>query len=115
MERLLDFTEGDPEKMRELVTLYVDQTAQQMAELEAAVQAGSTQEVRRVAHSSAGANATCGMRRLAQLLRDLEREGVEEKLVEAPRLCRDAGAEFLRIRHFLQEHLANQGELAVKS
>ena len=77
MARLLDFTDGDPENLRELVTLYLDQTGEQLEQLEAAVQAGAAQEVRRLAHSCAGASATCGMRRLVPLLRELERQGFE--------------------------------------
>ena len=75
MSRLLDFTDGDPENLRELVTLYLSQTEEQLDRLEAAVQAGAAQEVRRLAHSCAGASATCGMRRLVPLLRELERAG----------------------------------------
>jgi hypothetical protein len=41
----------------------------------------------------------------------LEREGTEEKLVDSPRLCEEAKAEFGRIRHFLEGYLANQREL----
>jgi CheY-like chemotaxis protein len=107
MDRLLDFTEGNPDSLRELVTLYIDQTAGQIEQLEAAVQAGTVQEVRRLAHSCAGASATCGMRGLVPMLRELERQGYEEKLTNAAELCRDAAREFARIRDFLQTYLAN--------
>ena len=83
MARLLDFTDGDPDNLRELVTLYLDQTSEQVEQLEAAVRAGAAQEVRRLAHSCAGASATCGMRRLVPLLRELERQGFEGKLTNA--------------------------------
>ena len=76
MSRLLDFTDGDPDNLRELATLYLDQTEQQLEQLEAAVQAESASEVRRLAHSCAGASATCGMRGLVLLLRELERAGL---------------------------------------
>ena len=84
MARLLDFTDGDPDNLRELVTLYLDQTREQMGQIEAAIQAGAAQEVRRLAHSCAGASATCGMRRLVPLLRELERQGFEEQLTTLP-------------------------------
>src|SRR5205814_4691602 len=79
MERLLDFTDGNLDSLRELVTLYLDQTGGQLEQLEAAIQAGTAQDVRRLAHSCAGASATCGMSRLVPLLRELERQGYEEK------------------------------------
>jgi CheY-like chemotaxis protein len=114
MERLLDFTNGDPDSLRELVTLYLDQTATQVEQIAAAVQAGAPGEVRRVAHSCAGASATCGMRRMVPLLRELERQGYEEKLTNAAELSRQVGGEFQRIRSFLEAHLASLSKLAAK-
>jgi CheY-like chemotaxis protein len=110
-DRLMDFTEGNPDSLRELITLYIDQTSGQLEQLQAAVQSGSAAEVRRIAHSCAGASATCGMRQLVPLLRELEREGFEQKLVNAPTLSADAGKEFRRIRGFLEEFLAKQAQV----
>jgi len=115
LERLLDFTEGNPESFRELATLYLTQTSEQIEQLEAAVQAGSTQEVRRIAHSCAGASATCGMRRLVPLLRELERQGQEEKLDNAAYICQQVAREFDSVRVFLEAQLAKDAELAAKS
>ena len=115
MERLLDFTSGDPESLRELVTLYLEQTTTQIEQLSAAVQVGDAAEVRRVAHSCAGASATCGMRRLVPLLRELERQGYEQKLTSAAELSRQVGNEFECIRVFLEAQLAHQSTLAAKS
>ena len=115
MDRLLDFTNGDPESLRELVALYLDQTATQIEQLTAAVQAGSAAEVRRLAHSCAGASATCGMRRLVPLLRELERQGYEQKLTNAAELSHQVGDEFQCIRDFLGAQLANQSSLVAKS
>ena len=115
MERLLDFTDGNPDSLRELVTLYLEQTGRQVEELGAAIQAGSAPDVRRLAHSCAGASATCGMGRLVPLLRELERQGYEEKLTSAPELCQQAGREFERIRGFLETYLATHAEMAAKT
>jgi CheY-like chemotaxis protein len=115
MERLLDFSDGNPEGLRELVTLYLDQTRGQLAELEAAVRAGAPQEVRRLAHSCAGASATCGMRRIVPLLRELERQGFEGKLVNTDELYRKTAAEFGSIRQFLEAYLATHANLVPKA
>src|ERR1035438_5911315 len=112
--RLLDFTKGARESLRELATLYIDQTATQVEQIAAAVQAGAAGEVRRLAHSCAGASATCGMRRMVPILRELEREGYEQKLTNAAELSRQVGDEFGRIRDFLEAHLANLSNLAAK-
>ena len=84
MERLNDFTNGDPENAcASCHACMLTQTTEQLGQLETAVRNGSAADVRRLAHSCAGASATCGMRRLVPLLRELEREGFEEKLVNS--------------------------------
>ena len=115
MERLLDFSDGSVENLRELVTLYVKQTTEQLEQLTAAAQAGAAAEVRRLAHSCAGASATCGMVRIAPLLRELERQAEEKKLVNALELCNQANREFERIREFLDAHLAKASVLAART
>jgi CheY-like chemotaxis protein/HPt (histidine-containing phosphotransfer) domain-containing protein len=112
MERLMEFTDGNPENLRELVTLYLEQTEGQIGQLETAVRSGATQDVRGIAHSCAGASATCGMRRLVPLLRELERQGFEGKLTNATQICQDAAREFKSIRSFLESYLAGRGEFA---
>jgi HPt (histidine-containing phosphotransfer) domain-containing protein len=106
MSRLLDFSDGDPANLRELVTLYLTQTREQLDQLDAAVQSGIAAEVRRVAHSCAGASATCGVRGLVALLRELERQGSEGKLISADQLCREAVQEFQRVQRFLEAYLS---------
>jgi CheY-like chemotaxis protein/HPt (histidine-containing phosphotransfer) domain-containing protein len=106
MERLLDFSDGSADNLRELVQLYLKQTAEQLEQLSAAAQADSAAEVRRLSHSCAGASSTCGMVRIVPLLRELERQGDEKKLVNAVELCRQARVEFDSIREFLEAYLA---------
>jgi len=114
MSRLLDFTDGDQDNLRELATLYLDQTGAQIEQLKTAVQAGSPPEVRRLAHSCAGASATCGMRRLVSLMRELERQGFEGQLTNAVQLSHQVSAEFERIRQFLEAYMAEHSNLAAK-
>ncbi|HXS69178.1 MAG TPA: response regulator [Candidatus Polarisedimenticolia bacterium] len=115
MSRLLDFSDGSAENLRELVTLYLKQTDEQLEQLAAAAKAGSVAEVRRLAHSCAGASSTCGMVRIVPLLRELERQGDEKKLVNAVELCRQARQEFEAIREFLDAHLAKLSPLAART
>jgi CheY-like chemotaxis protein len=114
LPRLLDFTEGDFENLKELVQLYLTQTSTQMGELHEAVSRGDSAEIRRVAHSCAGASATCGMRRLVPILRNLEKQGYEGNLTDVPEQLRAAQEEFERIRGFLEAYLARQSELALR-
>jgi HPt (histidine-containing phosphotransfer) domain-containing protein len=115
MDRLMEFTDGSAENLRELVILYLTQTTEQMDKLHQAVATGNAAEVRRVAHSCAGASATCGMRHLVPLLRELERQGREGKLTTAGDLCEQAGREFKRIRLFLEHRQVGQEDGAAKN
>jgi HPt (histidine-containing phosphotransfer) domain-containing protein len=114
MERLQEFTDGNPENLKELATLYLNQTTEQLEQLDAAVAAGVAAEVRRLAHSCAGASATCGMRRLAPILRQLENQSLAGDLSNAAQLCCQANAEFERIRSFLADCLTQGVALASK-
>ena len=115
MERLLEFTDGSADNLRELVTLYLTQTTEQLEKLRAAVAAGDSAEVRRVAHSCAGASATCGMRHLVPLLRELEQQGRDGKLTSAEDVFKQAGKEFKRICSFFEERQAGQADIAAKN
>ncbi len=114
MARLNDFTDGNAESLRELVTLYLEQTNKQIEELGAAVQNGQAQEVRRLAHSCAGASATCGMVKIVPLLRELERLGQENRLTNAAQVCQQATTEFNRIRKFLAAYDRAPADLAAR-
>jgi CheY-like chemotaxis protein/HPt (histidine-containing phosphotransfer) domain-containing protein len=115
MDRLNDFTNGSLEELRDLVGLYLKQTTGQIEQLAAAVKAGSAPEVRRIAHSCAGASATCGMVRIVPILRELEHQADEGNLTNAPDLSRKAEEEFNRIRIFLERYMAQQSDLAAQT
>ena len=107
MDRLNEFTEGNPENLTELATLYIKQTAAQVEELQTAVKTSDVAGVRRIAHSCAGASATCGMKRIVPLLRELERQGEEGKLTNAAELFTQVAQEFELIRTTLAPYLAS--------
>jgi HPt (histidine-containing phosphotransfer) domain-containing protein len=111
MERLLDFANGDPGNLRELVELYLQQTSKQLAQLNAALAAGNADEVKRLAHSCSGASSTCGMGGMVRPLRELERQGNEGLQPSASQLAVDAGREFQRIETFLTRYLESQAAL----
>jgi len=104
MERLIEFSDGNPDNLRELVDLYLQQTSGQIEQLKTAIETGAADNVRRLAHSCAGASATCGMSLIVSLLRELERQGHENKLATAGQLHAQVAAEFHRIRDFLNHH-----------
>jgi signal transduction histidine kinase/HPt (histidine-containing phosphotransfer) domain-containing protein len=101
MDRLNDLTDGNADSLRELVEMYFKQTTGQFAQIKAAIAANNAGEVRRVAHSCAGASATLGMMRLGQLMRDLEKIGAAGTLTDAPAICDDAAREYREVKQFL--------------
>jgi CheY-like chemotaxis protein/nitrogen-specific signal transduction histidine kinase/HPt (histidine-containing phosphotransfer) domain-containing protein len=101
MDRMHEFTDGDEAAMDELVTLYFTQTQEQFGKLEAAIRAGATPEVRRLAHSSVGSSATCGMRAVVPIFRELEQRAHAGSLAGATELLGRARIEFERMRVFL--------------
>jgi CheY-like chemotaxis protein len=105
MDLLNDLTDGDADSLRELVDLFFKQTSQQLAQLEAAVRANKAEDVRRVAHSCAGASATLGMTRFVPLLRKLERQGASGTLTTAAQVYEDTAREFKLIQNFLTAQL----------
>jgi len=107
MERLMEFSDGTVESLRELITLYVDQTRKQLDDLMAAVKGANASEIRRIAHSSAGASATCGITALSSLLRQLEHLGAEEQLQGTQELAEACEREFGRAHTFLESVLSH--------
>jgi CheY-like chemotaxis protein len=105
MDILNDLTDGDADSLRELVDLFFKQTSQQLEQLEAAVRANKAEDVRRVAHSCAGASATLGMTRFVPLLRKLERQGASGMLTSATQVYEDTAREFKLIQNFLTAQL----------
>jgi CheY-like chemotaxis protein len=115
MERLKELSGGSQECMRELIEFFLKQTAEQLAQLEAAARAGRAEEVRQVSHSCVGACATLGVTSLVPLLRELERKGASQSLTHAVQLCDDAAREFKLIQDFLAPHLPETTEPATLS
>jgi CheY-like chemotaxis protein len=107
LHRLQDFAGGSTEALNEIASLFITQTGCQIEELEAAIQARSAEEVRRISHSAAGASATCGASRLVSLLRQLETESAQGSLQHAASLRPRISAEFDRVRAALQPCLVS--------
>ncbi len=103
--RLMQFAAGDWSTFREIVDVYLTQTAPQLAQLEKAVSERNAAEVGALAHKCAGASATCGMNAIAPLLRELEHFGRSGQLAGADSLIRQVNEAFQSIRQFLDRHI----------
>ena len=100
LERLLEFSGGDTDNFKELVELYLNQTRNQLAEISQALNGGDPATASRIAHSCAGASATCGMVAIVPILRELEQSGKAGDLAVLPGLFQAAQTEFDRIQQF---------------
>jgi CheY-like chemotaxis protein/HPt (histidine-containing phosphotransfer) domain-containing protein len=102
LERLVEFAGGNRESYGELVALYIKQTTEQFEQIRAALEAGNASRVSRVAHSCAGASATCGMVGIVPLLRQLEHLSQEGNLSASAALIPDIEREFHRLKTYLE-------------
>jgi signal transduction histidine kinase/HPt (histidine-containing phosphotransfer) domain-containing protein len=102
MDRMKDLTDGNADGLRELVEMFLKQTHKQFGQMEAAVRDGKADDLRRVAHSCAGASATLGMTHLVPKLRVLEKLGATGSLPGAGELCAEALHEYVRVQEFLK-------------
>tara|TARA_Y100001934_G_scaffold264340_1_gene341158 strand:+ start:3804 stop:6218 length:2415 start_codon:yes stop_codon:yes gene_type:complete len=104
IEKLRDLGGGTDEGLIELVDLYLEQTAGQIEEIQAAIGAGNAGEVRRIAHSCAGANATCGMDGLVMLMRELERMESDGDVSSAREQLDRVRVEFDKVKESLAQY-----------
>jgi len=102
MDCLRDIAGGDQKIMHDLAALYLRDTEQQLEKLQTAIQNNSAVEVMHIAHTCAGASASCGVVALVPLLHQLEREAREGQLSEAPRLCAEVGKTFQDAKRWLE-------------
>ena len=92
MDRMKDLTDGNADSLRELVEMFLKQTHRQFDQMRVSIRDGKADEVRRVAHSCAGASATLGMTHLVPKLRELEKLGASGALPNGgPLMRRGAG------------------------
>jgi CheY-like chemotaxis protein/HPt (histidine-containing phosphotransfer) domain-containing protein len=101
LERLEEFSGGSQDSFAELVSLYLNQTTEQIQQMQAALSAGDLPRLSRLAHSCAGASSTCGMVAIAPLLRKLEMAAKAGEQTALAGLLADIKGEFARIQNFL--------------
>ena len=103
LDRLRELADDNPAEVRSLVELYLQQTEQQLSQMRAAIQSHSADTLGRVAHSCAGASATCGMTPMVNPLKELEKRARSGTLDGADEWHQKALAEFARIRAALNQ------------
>jgi CheY-like chemotaxis protein len=110
LRRLEEVSSGDKVVFREIASLFLREAAAQIASMQDALNVRDARELRRLAHSTAGASATCGANTLRRLLRELETDGARSELAHAPTLLEKIAAEFDQVRKELEPLLAEAAE-----
>ena len=104
IDRLVEFSGGNATNFNELVTLYFKQTTEQLQQIREAVADGQMPNMARVAHSCAGASATCGMNSIVPVLRQLEHIGQEGDAASAAALLPAMDQELERLKNYIETH-----------
>jgi histidine phosphotransfer protein HptB len=97
-EQLRSVTLDDEELMREIVAALIDDTAEKLPSLEAALGAADTDRVARLAHSSKGACGNVGAATAAALFQDIERRAMHGDLSTCSASLRALATELERLR-----------------
>jgi len=105
MERLVSVMGDDPQEVREILDLYLEQMEKNLKSLSAAVKSGDAGEINLIAHNCHGSSANCGIISVVAPLRELERMGRENQLSGAPQCLADVEREFDRVKIYLRENL----------
>jgi HPt (histidine-containing phosphotransfer) domain-containing protein len=105
IQRLLDVSNNDPEKVRDLVGLFLAQSKDLLNKLGAAIQSGVSRDITLLAHQFSGVSANLGMIAIASPLQELERMGRSGLLSGADQSYLDASKQLNRIHQYLTGYL----------
>jgi CheY-like chemotaxis protein len=98
VDQLRDVTDGEPDRMRRLINLYLTQAVPMLESLNEAIQTNSSGEVARIAHKLAGSGVSCGVQAFTQPLHELEQLGRAGDLCGADALFEDVRQKFPLVR-----------------
>jgi PAS domain S-box-containing protein len=111
IDQLRDVTDNEPDRMQQLIDLYLAQAVPMLDGLKEAIRISSSSEVARIAHKLVGSSLSCGVDALTQPLRELERLGQEGDLSGADALFDEVRRKFPRVRSALTQLMPNPPEL----
>ena len=97
MDRLRDITDDEPDRMQQLIDLYLTQAGPMLDGLNEAIQTNSSGDVARIAHKLVGSSVSCGVEAFTYPLRELERLGHEGNLSGAGVFFDDIRYKFPRV------------------
>jgi len=111
IDQLRDVTDNEPDRMQQLIDLYLAQAVPMLDGLKEAIRISSSGDVARIAHKLVGSSLSCGVDAFTQPLRELERLGREGDLSGADALFDEVRRKFPRVRSALTQLMPNPPEL----
>jgi two-component system, sensor histidine kinase and response regulator len=103
IDQLRDVTDDEPDRMQQLIDLYLTQAVPMLDGLNEAIQTNSSGDVARIAHKLVGSSVSCGVAAFTQPLRELERLGHAGDLSGAHALFDDVRQKFPRVQSFFTQ------------
>ncbi len=105
LKRLKKVSFDNPERMRELAGLYLDQSGQLIKAIEMAIQAGASRDMEQAAHKLCGCSSSLGINILVAPLRELERMGRESQWDGVTPLFGQTARQLDRVSTYLRENV----------
>jgi signal transduction histidine kinase/HPt (histidine-containing phosphotransfer) domain-containing protein len=97
-DRLLEFSGGSRTSLIEITDLFLNQTAEQLKNLETAIEKNDAASVTRISHSSAGAAGVCGIMAMEVRLRQIEHMSKNGRVAPAAPVLAELKALFERTK-----------------
>ena len=94
--------------LRDLIDMYLTKADELLKDLQAAIEVGAAEDVKRLAHRLAGSSVVCGVTAMVQPLRALEQRGREGQLSDADQLLAQTVQRLEVCRRLLAEYLAEK-------
>lgn len=101
---VLDRIDGDSAFLQELLQIYFREFAEKKQLLETALSQGDATQIQEVGHSLKGSSANLSLGSLQKLGLAIEMAGRERNLEKAGKAIGALGAEFQRLKAFLEAH-----------
>ena len=98
-------TQGEPDIISELASLFLRDTPRRLDEMLRALSAGEAEELGHLAHALKGSSLNLGARRMASLCTRLEAQGRGRLLEEAGQTVGELRREFSRVSALLESSL----------
>lgn len=100
--RIQETTGGDPEFLRELMDLYLEDAQERLRELHAALEAADAEAVARCAHKMKGASSNVGAERIERLAIRIEQDAHRGVLPALPETLSSLRSELEQIPRALE-------------